>query len=705
MKYFASIKTALCSIAILLSMSLVVSCSHHDMVERAADGDRISFSISNQALFQSNNNTELNRKTRSSHASTHTLAMDHQNSLQIETEVHSNTHNWLLQAAHGSTIHTRAEQPAKSITSFYVTALYDNNTEFFKNLPVSTTATTSSQYWPAAALNFFAYAKSNNNGTLSDVTFSKTDGKYKGTFTSYSLPAPSTAPLADDAEQQPDLIFAIAPNKTSTDGAVALSFHHALSAIKFKLKSTVDDVTFHKVSLKDVYGSGSCTFEATGANNAGMTFVWTPTTTDKKTYVQTVDEALTKDIDFVLPNSKSFMQIPQTISADATIVMDYTVGGTEYTQEALLSEITTQWEANKQYSYTITISGGGADGPPPEPVLVNESNSYIVGTNKAIKIPVSRANKSMLGAQLNTTDAFTAQLVWTDVNAVLGSDSNIRSIEAVGVGKDGYLVVTTGLKEGNAVVAIKKGAKILWSWHIWVTNFTPTPSTKGGFMDRNLGAIGNTPGEVGTKGLYYEWGRKDPFPGSDKIDTDDNIYIYNAAGEALSITLVDVKDINLGAAGNNFANSVANPTTYYYSFASPSDWYTNIISKQNNNLWNDATVKSIYDPCPIGWRVPKFEAWKDINKNGAFLYDFRKKGRTNNEFGGFYPYSGQYGNGNGRLSGVGERAGYWSTTYILSPYNNSDYLNRIMYAYTDTYYLEGNNASRTNGFSVRCVKD
>ena len=354
MKYFAMRKTAFSSIAILLCMFIVVSCSDNDIIDREVDRDKISFSISDNALF--NNSTEVTNKTRLSQASTHTLKCDDENILQIETLVQENTQNCLLQA--GGSIKSRAAgySPTNQISSFHATALYANNALFFENLIVDASASSSDKYWPADALNFFAYAKSNDNGTLNDVSFSKTDGKYKGAFTNYSLPAPSTVASQDDAEHQPDLVFAITPNKTSGDGAVALNFHHALSAVKFKLTSTVDGVTFNKISLKDVYGSGSCSFEATGTNNDGLTFVWTPTISDKRTYVQSVNEALIKDLEYPLPDSKVFMQIPQTLNADAIIVMDYTIGTTTYTKEAKLSEITSQWEANKKYTYTISIS-------------------------------------------------------------------------------------------------------------------------------------------------------------------------------------------------------------------------------------------------------------------------------------------------------------------------------------------------------------
>lgn len=67
---------------------------------------------------------------------------------------------------------------------------------------------------------------------------------------------------------------------------------------------------------------------------------------------------------------------------------------------------------------------------------------------------------------------------------------------------------------GNAVIAVKDGA-ILWSWHIWYPEAEVAGlNSKTGYevMNMNLGAMHNTAGDVGSYGLLYQWGRKDPFP-------------------------------------------------------------------------------------------------------------------------------------------------------------------------------------------------
>lgn len=84
---------------------------------------------------------------------------------------------------------------------------------------------------------------------------------------------------------------------------------------------------------------------------------------------------------------------------------------------------------------------------------------------------------------------------------------------------------------------------ILWSWHVWVTDYHPDatgdasvdePETKRKqkytygnhpnqypIMDRNLGALAGyttIPAEEEDRskahGFHYQWGRKDPFPSS-----------------------------------------------------------------------------------------------------------------------------------------------------------------------------------------------
>ena len=68
--------------------------------------------------------------------------------------------------------------------------------------------------------------------------------------------------------------------------------------------------------------------------------------------------------------------------------------------------------------------------------------------------------------------------------------------------EDGYIAFKTAdtFKEGNAVIAAKDAdGKILWSWHIWLTDQPEEHvynNNAGTMMDRNLGATSATPGDV-----------------------------------------------------------------------------------------------------------------------------------------------------------------------------------------------------------------
>jgi len=160
--------------------------------------------------------------------------------------------------------------------------------------------------------------------------------------------------------------------------------------------------------------------------------------------------------------------------------------------------------------------------------LVKTSNCYITPPDSTIRILVSRANEDGT-TRINPSAALTAELVWTDNPNGIAANSNIAAISTTGTGSAGELIVTAGSTTGNAVVAVKVGGVIRWSWHIWVVDPSDRPKESGsaGFMDRNLGAITNTPGLVSTFGLHYQWGRKDPFVGLASVNIPLETLIYD----------------------------------------------------------------------------------------------------------------------------------------------------------------------------------
>ena len=331
-------------------------------------------------------------------------------------------------------------------------------------------------------------------------------------------------------------------------------------------------------------------------------------------------------------------------------------------------------------------------------IIQPKSNSYIVAPNSIpILIPVARANESILGNQLGTNETFTADLVWTDNSNRIAPNSNIKMINTVGRGANGYLFIMPGSDSGNAVVCIKNSSnKILWSWHIWVTSYIPPSSASSGtFMNRNLGAIGNTPGGVSIKGLLYQWGRKDAFPGSSSLSANEELPIYNSAG---STTILKANTPSSSPPAYNIRSTIENPNTFYTSNGSSGyDWYNN-TNIHRDDLWGHNTTKSVYDPCPNGWRIPQNGAWGTTNiimgTNGTSWSNYGMNRSNGKEF---YPASGYRDVMNGSLMSVGISGYYWSRT----PSNNSSY---------SLFFINGpispnSSSGRGNGSSVRCVKE
>ncbi len=265
----------------------------------------------------------------------------------------------------------------------------------------------------------------------------------------------------------------------------------------------------------------------------------------------------------------------------------------------------------------------------------------------------------------------------------------------------------TTLKNGNAVIAAKDASgNILWSWHIWFCkDYNPASSAQtyynnaGAMMDRNLGAISATPGDVGALGLFYQWGRKDPFLGSSSISSNP------IAASTISWPSPVESDSNCGT----IDYAVKNPTTFITSNSSNGDWYYTGSSSTDNNRWKSS--KTIYDPCPPGWKVPTggdSGVWsKAVNSSTYFYFSSgwmsASKGTNfSGKFGSagtiWYPAAGYLLSGDGSLDDVGNYGNWWSCT----PYDYSVYSLFLDYY---GYVFPSSSSSRAYGLSVRCLQE
>ena len=170
--------------------------------------------------------------------------------------------------------------------------------------------------------------------------------------------------------------------------------------------------------------------------------------------------------------------------------------------------------------------------------------------------------------------------------------------------------------QGNALVAAyDANDNIIWSWHLWLTEKSAESdvitTSAGIFMDRNLGAYSNSNGSNDTDkifksyGLFYQWGRKDPFvgPRDYNFSANSDHLLYTAGGGYTNHKYLGAdSEVEFNYAVGTLEFAVANPLTFV--LGSENNEYDWIYSSHNNTLWNSDS-KSIYDPCPRGWRVPK----------------------------------------------------------------------------------------------------
>lgn len=276
------------------------------------------------------------------------------------------------------------------------------------------------------------------------------------------------------------------------------------------------------------------------------------------------------------------------------------------------------------------------------------SNSYIISTSGTYRFDCTVKGN---GTE-SVGDSYTATVIWETLNT---KDAVSQGAVIASVSLEGNHVIFSTPEDftpGNALIAVKSiTGKILWNWHIWAVDFDPEGYAQiyrsgAMMMDRNLGALNNDVGDVRAFGLYYQWGRKDPFVGTG--DTSFNEFAATSPADA--ITYVD---------RDSSTDLLDYATRYPQRVIKNSSW------NNNNVYWTD--IKTQYDPCPPGWRVPDRDVWTDFNSSDAY-----------------YPAAGNVHN-----------AGFNSGTYYWTAHRRY-YWNRSS---------TGNTIDVHNEFPIRCMKD
>ena len=249
-------------------------------------------------------------------------------------------------------------------------------------------------------------------------------------------------------------------------------------------------------------------------------------------------------------------------------------------------------------------------------------------------------------------------IVWQDVNGMV---TNLSVAETTTEG--GYLkfyIAPNKIAEGNAVLAVNNSSgTIMWSWHIWVTatDITKTITITGyntnysyQLMPVNLGWVstgtstvyagrgtyirlkqtGSNKTEVFTilqnqykemsrlgDSPYYQWGRKDPYPGMSSSsnamksawDNSGSAFTVSRPGTAVPLT-----------------TAIQNPAIFYgttYSRPWCSTVYDDLwdVSTGNLRIWNYSNiVKSVYDPNPVGFKMPPNCAFTGTTSDNSTIH-------------------------------------------------------------------------------------
>lgn len=399
----------------------------------------------------------------------------------------------------------------------------------------------------------------------------------------------------------------------------------------------------------------------------------------------------------------------------------------------LSAQMLCDFEGGKYYTLplnaTVFVNNGATveDKTPAdaEPVAGQPSNCYMINAAKTYSFNATVIGNGEAGiiadAGFHTTSASidpkSAKLMWEDSEGFISGVSLVK----------GKVLFTAEKNVGNAMIAVFDGAgTVLWSWHIWGVGDTmpedeevssqatisanSTLKVKYTVMDRTLGALSKTSYFT----TLYQWGRKDPIP---------NSTVYYVDGQAAEIETTYPVHKPGSAADATILTSVQHPECIIddYKEGLPVDWLASDKTNNYNLLWGDANTtyvfnkskpaagkgwtngKTIYDPCPSGYRVSSKFAWTGFcgsssgdTKNIDYInfvkyengYYFKKN--SSDGVGIYFPMTGSRGCKTGSLwvgsgasaySSLNHDASYWASapsqnlgkgaSMSISPYDAS----------------------------------
>ncbi len=555
--------------------------------------------------------------------------------------------------------------------------------------------------------SFFAYAPYVEEGVASESGVELLAGDGDGTPPSIRY----TMPL--QCEDQPDLMVAMPCfDMVRQTGCVELLFHHALAALSFSVEGA------EELEVLSIEVRGFIAEATLSLSESKVTWGDYGEVVDRS-YYPTKDDYL-----MAIPQSTDGVVISVVVEdCDEQSEREYTLsGGGEWCEGFLYNYIIDLDEDELTYSFEEVANCYMLDPTSyntfyiPIDERVNDfwSNYSGVGSHLLSDYLIdSSSDWAVTTLWCDLLDAETEQyLSITKASAAEMSrlDSSAEAMLKVKISSESVA--------GNILVGVTKQidntTTILWSWHLWVTNYAPSqhsyaPTTESGayavtggeihrysdsewcsggtyegkfIMDRNIGALTSGESSTTTGALYYQWGRKDPLLATTTCRT------------TTSSTA-------------SFAETVMNPTTFYceandyssYGWCNESNFVT---TDARRYLWCDINAlnplvdgvtpqkeKSIFDPSPAGWRLPLSSIFDSTYVSfSSGWYDSIA----------YYPYLGRLNYGDGDLESFGSGLFMW----FANPDDDSYYSYML---YVTSYFGVCWTLNRANGMAVRCIEE
>lgn len=261
--------------------------------------------------------------------------------------------------------------------------------------------------------------------------------------------------------------------------------------------------------------------------------------------------------------------------------------------------------------------------------------------------------------------------LWSTIDHTgAGPGLTFKKVQIDGFGQRNFMSVAVDPNSddiGSAVLVVKRpgnDGEILWSWHIWVVDNYPWEPLRSGlasplpFMNRNLGAryqrADRDPSyDPNQAGMYYQFGRKDPFHPYDKVKGKDVklyqntslLYTNPTLGKSKPISrlpqhnLQILFDITVAKSFWRMKDFVRDPSGMGYragTFSNSMEWGPwEFRNEAGNTAWQgttavttymetsrrictNTTIKTPFDPSPYGWKVPAVGSESNYAKSRGF---------------------------------------------------------------------------------------